>query len=55
MIGGGKEIVTWLLPRIHMELTSGKSNVNGNIILSLLNAVLTYAGVFAYIEHLILE
>ncbi|GAA5089858.1 AraC family transcriptional regulator [Chryseobacterium ginsengisoli] len=41
-----EEIVTWLFTKIHMELIENKSKANINIILSLLNVVLSYADVF---------
>jgi len=41
-----EEIITWLFTRIHMELTENKANANSNVILSLLNTVLSYADVF---------
>ncbi|UWX62580.1 helix-turn-helix transcriptional regulator [Chryseobacterium oranimense] len=41
-----EEIVTWLFTKIHMELLQNKANANINIILSLLNVVLSYADVF---------
>jgi AraC-like DNA-binding protein len=41
-----EEIITWLFTRIHMELLENKANANINIILSLLNVVLSYADAF---------
>ncbi|MEF9478817.1 AraC family transcriptional regulator [Chryseobacterium sp. 1B4] len=41
-----EEIITWLFTRIHMELTENKASSNINVILSLLNVVLSYADVF---------
>jgi len=41
-----EEIITWLFTRIHMELVENKSNANINVILSLLNTVLSYTDVF---------
>ncbi|PZU82321.1 MAG: AraC family transcriptional regulator [Chryseobacterium sp.] len=41
-----EETVTWLFTKMHMELLKNKSKANINIILSLLNAVLSYADVF---------
>lgn len=45
-----EEIITWLFTRIHMELQQHKHQANVNIILSLLNVVLTYSEVF-YERH----
>ena len=41
-----EEIITWLFTRIHIELVENKANASVNIILSLLNVVLSYADVF---------
>jgi AraC-like DNA-binding protein len=41
-----EEIITWLFTRIHMELIENKSSANINIILALLNTVLSYTDVF---------
>lgn len=41
-----EEIVTWLFTKIHMELLENKANVNINVILSLLNVILSYSDVF---------
>lgn len=40
------ETITWLFTKIHLELTEKKSNANLDIVLSLLNAVLSYAEVY---------
>ncbi|GAA4160270.1 AraC family transcriptional regulator [Chryseobacterium ginsenosidimutans] len=41
-----EETITWLFTKIHYELAENKVNANINIILSLLNVVLTYADLF---------
>lgn len=41
-----EEIITWLFTRIHMELIENKSSANINIILALVNTVLSYTDVF---------
>ncbi|MFC3158557.1 AraC family transcriptional regulator [Chryseobacterium arachidis] len=41
-----EEIITWLFTKIHIELIENKAHANINIILSLLNVVLSYADVF---------
>ncbi|MFP7655350.1 hypothetical protein [Chryseobacterium proteolyticum] len=41
-----EETITWLFTKIHMELLENKANANINIILSLLNVVLSYADAF---------
>ncbi len=41
-----EEVITWLFTKIHMELVENKAQANINIILSLLNVVLSYADVF---------
>lgn len=41
-----EETITWLFTKIHMELVENKAGANINIILSLLNTVLSYADVF---------
>ncbi|MBB6330011.1 AraC-like DNA-binding protein [Chryseobacterium sediminis] len=41
-----EEVITWLFTKIHMELMDHKAQANINIILSLLNVVLSYADVF---------
>ncbi|MDJ1504359.1 AraC family transcriptional regulator [Xanthocytophaga agilis] len=41
-----EETITWLFTKIHQELLTHKSNANQDVILSLLNVVLTYAELF---------
>lgn len=38
-----EETITWLFTRIHMELLNNKADANVEVVLSLLNVVLTYA------------
>lgn len=40
------ETITWLFTRIHLELTEKRNNTNVDLILSLLNTVLSYAEIF---------
>ncbi|MGD1318532.1 helix-turn-helix domain-containing protein [Chryseobacterium sp. 2R14A] len=41
-----EETITWLFAKIHYELVENKSNANIDVILSLLNVILTYAELF---------
>jgi AraC family transcriptional activator of pobA len=41
-----EETITWLFTKIHYELVNNKGNANEDVILSLLNTVLTYSEVF---------
>lgn len=41
-----EETVTWLFTKIHYELVNNKSNANVEVILSLLNVILTYAALY---------
>lgn len=41
-----EETITWLFTKIHMELLENKAKANINLILSLINVVLSYADVF---------
>lgn len=38
-----EETITWLFTRIHMELLNNKADANIDVVLSLLNVILTYA------------